>query len=222
MIPNSAKASPRPTPRVNGSNPAYADFRRIIHKILRLPASLKLKYPRRRHQLLASRTPAHKKPPGHRRAPARAGDEVDHLVRRASNLSIRKYAHRFHLNSLIARYNAMSELWGKTMRAREEGDRPPAQLADRRGARATSCRIGENDRDDLALRRLHREFEEARKRSVTLAGFSMTPGTRHHVLILSGDILRESRCVGERKNRSSQNKSHWSSSQGRCPRVYAR
>lgn len=98
------------------------------------------------------------------REPFELRNELDHLVRRASNLSIRKYAHRFHLNSLIARYNAMSELWGKTMRAREEGDRPPAQLADRRGARATSCRIGENDRDDLALRRLHREFEEARKR----------------------------------------------------------
>jgi hypothetical protein len=100
------------------------------------------------------------------REPFELRNELDHLVRRASKLSIRKYAHRFHLNTLIARYNAMSELWGKTMRSREEGDRPPAQLADRRAALDTSCRLADGDgpTDELALRRLHREFESARRR----------------------------------------------------------
>jgi hypothetical protein len=100
------------------------------------------------------------------REPFELRNELDHLVRRASNVSTRKYAHRFHLNALIARYNAMSELWGKTLRSREEGDRPPPQLADRRAARKATCRVGDgsSQADEPALRRLHREFESARRR----------------------------------------------------------
>lgn len=98
------------------------------------------------------------------REPFELRNELDRLVRRTSNLSIRKYAHRFHLNTLLARYNSLTELWGKTLRSREEGDRPPAQLAELRGSREPSCRLGEGDGDEFALRRLYREFESARKR----------------------------------------------------------
>ena len=106
------------------------------------------------------------------REPCELRNEIDRLIRRTTNDPIRKYAHRFHLNSLVSRFNAMSELWGKTLRTREEGDRPPAQLADRAGARLEGvCRIGQSDGhstdngDEFALRRLHREFLDARHKA---------------------------------------------------------
>lgn len=99
------------------------------------------------------------------REPSELRDEIARLIRRTSNLPIRKYAHRFHLNSLVSRYNSMSELWGKTMRSREEGDRPPAQTADRRTSRGGVCVLGESTGggDEFALRHLHREFVDARR-----------------------------------------------------------
>ena len=104
------------------------------------------------------------------REPLELRNELGQLIRRASSMPIRKYAHRFHLNTLVGRFNTMSELWGKTIRSREEGDRPPAQLADRAAARQDGlCRIGPDDGSDngneFALRRLHREFLDARHKA---------------------------------------------------------
>ena len=107
------------------------------------------------------------------REPSELRGEIDRLIRRTSNTPIRKYAHRFHLNSLVSRFNSMSELWGKILRSREEGDRPPAQLAERAAARQERvCRIGAgNDNgEDFALRRLHREFLDARHKVDPSAG----------------------------------------------------
>jgi hypothetical protein len=98
------------------------------------------------------------------REPTELRTEVDRLIKRVSNLSIRKYAHRYRLNSLVSRYNAMSELWGKTMRSREEGDRPRAQSEVRRAGRHEVCHLSENGGDDIGLRRLYREFSDARRR----------------------------------------------------------
>ena len=98
------------------------------------------------------------------REPAELRTELDRLIKRVSGLSIRKYALRYRLNSLVSRYNSMSELWGKTMRNREEGDRPPVQTADRRGVRHEICHLSNNEGDDFELRRLYREFSDARRR----------------------------------------------------------
>jgi len=49
--------------------------------------------------------------------------EIERLIKRYSNASIRKYSARFHFNSLVSRFNSMSELWAKTIRTLEEGER---------------------------------------------------------------------------------------------------
>ena len=97
--------------------------------------------------------------------------ELDAIIRRHANTSIRKYAHRFHLNTLVSRYNSLIELWGKTLRTREEGDRPNARLVEQRAAPRDSERVVGAHRvragsaDDAGLHRLHDAFNAARRRS---------------------------------------------------------
>ena len=72
------------------------------------------------------------------------------------------------LNSLISRYNSLSELWGKTLRTREEGTRPAAALVEAeapRGERLVARgRIARADAGDDEMRRLYGRFVEARSR----------------------------------------------------------
>lgn len=93
--------------------------------------------------------------------------EVEKLIKRYANVSIRKYAHRFHLNSLVARYNALSELWGKTLRNLEEGERRVPALVDHAPEERTiaSALVTDAARDHESLRLLHAKFVEARKKS---------------------------------------------------------
>jgi hypothetical protein len=51
--------------------------------------------------------------------------EIEHIIHDFSNTAIRNYAHRFQFNTLVAKYNALYQLWSKQMRAREEGGRAP-------------------------------------------------------------------------------------------------
>jgi hypothetical protein len=60
--------------------------------------------------------------------------EIEKIIRHHSRSPIRNYAHRFHFNSLVSRFNSLSELWAKTLRALEEGDRPAPAVADRAGS----------------------------------------------------------------------------------------
>jgi hypothetical protein len=93
--------------------------------------------------------------------------EVERIIRRHTVTPIRKYAPRFHFNSLVSRFNSMSELWAKTIRSLEEGDRPAPAVADRAGnaehlvARCTITSPAD-DRDNLRL--LHARLLEARKK----------------------------------------------------------
>jgi len=94
--------------------------------------------------------------------------EIERIIRRHSMTPIRKYAPRFHFNSLVSRFNIMSELWAKTIRTLEEGDRPAPAVADRAGngehlvARCTVKNPAE-ERDNLRL--LHTRLVEARKKA---------------------------------------------------------
>jgi hypothetical protein len=94
--------------------------------------------------------------------------EIERIIRRHSMTPIRKYAPRFHFNSLVSRFNSMSELWAKTIRALEEGDRPAPAVADRAGngehlvARCTVTNPSD-ERDNLRL--LHTRLLEARKKA---------------------------------------------------------
>ena len=65
----------------------------------------------------------------------RAASRLEKIIKRHMNSTMQKYAQRFHFNSLVSRFNSLSELWGKTMRSREEGDRPAPAMADREGPR---------------------------------------------------------------------------------------
>jgi hypothetical protein len=94
--------------------------------------------------------------------------EIERIIRRHSMTPIRKYAPRFHFNSLVSRFNIMSELWAKTLRTLEEGDRPAPAVADRAGngehliARCTVKNTAD-ERDNLRL--LHTRLVEARKKA---------------------------------------------------------
>ena len=94
--------------------------------------------------------------------------EIERLIKRYANAPIRKYASRFHFNSLVSRYNALSELWSKTLRSLEEGDRPAPAVADRHGAGeqiVARCTVADPGDDKAHLKLLHARLLEARKKS---------------------------------------------------------
>ncbi len=95
-------------------------------------------------------------------------NEIEKIIRRHSSTPIQKYAPRFHFNSLVSRFNSLSELWAKTLRALEEGDRPAPAVADRAGsgehvvARLT---VKDPGRERDALKLLHSRLLDARKKA---------------------------------------------------------
>jgi hypothetical protein len=101
------------------------------------------------------------------RQPVELRAELDRLVKRLSSHPIRKYSQRFHLTSLVSRFNAMSELWAKTLRSLEEGERPAPSVADRvKGERLlTTCRVQDPTQEEASLKLLHTRFLEARKKA---------------------------------------------------------
>ena len=53
------------------------------------------------------------------RQPHELRADLERIIKRLSGHPIRKYSQRFHLASLVSRFNAMSELWTKTLRTLE-------------------------------------------------------------------------------------------------------
>ena len=101
------------------------------------------------------------------RQPVELRAELERIIKRLSGHPIRKYSQRFHLSSLVSRFNAMSELWSKTLRSLEEGDRPAPAVADRaKGERLVStCRVQDPTQEEASLKLLHARFVEARKKA---------------------------------------------------------
>lgn len=107
------------------------------------------------------------------RPPTELKDQLDRLIKRFTNAPIRKYAHRFHFNTLVGRYNAMSELWNKQVRAREEGREIAAGASDPHARNNVVKRTGINgdyvvrisDPQEQAdgLRKLFDQYVEARR-----------------------------------------------------------
>jgi len=94
--------------------------------------------------------------------------EVEKTVKRYLNASIPQYAQRFHFQSLVSRFNSLSELWARNMRSQEEGYRvTPARL--RPGASEPAedllarCRVRDPSGDDGAMRELYQRFVAARQ-----------------------------------------------------------
>lgn len=94
--------------------------------------------------------------------------EIERLIRRNSTEPIQRYAHRFHFNSLVSRFNCLSELWGKTIRSREEGERPVPAAANLRGTRSFDpdrCSISDPEHETELLKQLHARYMAQRCRA---------------------------------------------------------
>jgi len=104
-----------------------------------------------------------------KREPIELRAEIDRAIKRHTNAPNQKFAQRFLLNSLVSRYNSLSELWAKTVRSREEGSRPAAAVADVEKPHmeqlVARCRVqGAASGDNADLKRLYDRFVETRRR----------------------------------------------------------
>jgi hypothetical protein len=64
-----------------------------------------------------------------KRQPYELRKQMEATVRFFANAPVRKYQHRFQLNTLIGRYNTMCELWGKQLRTSEISGRAAGAAA---------------------------------------------------------------------------------------------
>jgi len=92
--------------------------------------------------------------------------EVDRIIKRHLNSPIPKYANRFHFNALVSRYNSLSELWGKTLRSVEEGDRRTRHSEDSavREQLIARCRVQDPRNDHETMQALYRRFQDAHRK----------------------------------------------------------
>lgn len=98
--------------------------------------------------------------------PVELRSQFEQLIKRYSNAPIRKYAHRFHYNALVSRYNSLSEFWSKTLRSIEEGNKHAPAVPDRSQERVlTTCRIHDPREERESIRVLHEHFLDARRKA---------------------------------------------------------
>jgi hypothetical protein len=100
--------------------------------------------------------------------PLELRNELERIIRRHSATPIRRYAARFHFNALVSRFNSMSELWAKTLRVLEEGDRPAPAVADRAGSSehlVARCTLTDPAAERDLLKLLHGRLLDARKKA---------------------------------------------------------
>jgi hypothetical protein len=96
--------------------------------------------------------------------PSELHNRLKRMIALCSVSKMQKYQHRFHFNSVVARYNSLAELWGRHIRTMEEGDARMPALKDRvrkRESVIARCQLGEQA-IEADLRRLHAEFLRAR------------------------------------------------------------
>ena len=101
------------------------------------------------------------------REPVELRLKIDRLVRRMTADPPQKYALRFHFNTLVGRYNSFSELWGRTVRGREEGTHRTESQRERLGIKRRllgRCLVADAGASAEDLRRLHGRFVSARER----------------------------------------------------------
>ncbi len=103
------------------------------------------------------------------RQPIELRAALERVIKRYTNAPLRKYAHRFHFNSLAARYASLSELWTKTLVRMEEGDRCTHALLDRSlpdvDQVLTRCQIHDAIEEQETLKLLHARFLAARRKA---------------------------------------------------------
>jgi hypothetical protein len=81
-----------------------------------------------------------------KRQPFELRKQMEAMVRFFANAPVRKYQHRFQLNTLIGRYNTMCELWGKHLRMSEMSGRAGAAAAAAAAASTASHRPTPHER----------------------------------------------------------------------------
>lgn len=100
-----------------------------------------------------------------KREPLRDKFALVKLIKKYHEVPMRSYGQRFKFNALVARYNVMNELWGKTVRNMEEGDRranAPQQEVD--PDLVSKCRVSDPSKQSDHLRGIYQEFCAQRKR----------------------------------------------------------
>ena len=107
--------------------------------------------------------------------PTVARAEVDRIVRRFANLTLRTFAERYRFNNLQAKYQSYCELWGRQMRTQEEGERPSVaarqrvQVSEQLVARA---RVANPSAQQEQLKEIYSRFIEARSQHGQKKGLS--------------------------------------------------
>ena len=114
-----------------------------------------------------------------RKAPFEAKQRLDRLIRRYIGIEIRNNVDRFRFQSLTAKYNTLSDLWNRRLRAIEEG-RPvggrvtpsamvatepafaPAVHAPPANPRKLEVRLSTLREDDAGVKELYEQFRAAR------------------------------------------------------------
>lgn len=100
--------------------------------------------------------------------PSMLRSQVDHLVRKYANITLRGFAQRYRFNNLLFRYQSFSELWARKMRAQEEGDRPGLaartrhEVVEKLVARA---RVADPKSNPDQLREIYDKFVETREQN---------------------------------------------------------
>jgi hypothetical protein len=121
-----------------------------------------------------------------RKAPFESKQRLDRLVRKYIGVEIRNNVERFRFQSLTARYNTLSDLWNRRLRAIEEGrhpssmqlkqvreaeeklsarEEPPSPVVARSGNGAvprSEIRLSTLREDDAGIRDLYEQFKSAR------------------------------------------------------------
>ena len=91
--------------------------------------------------------------------------QVERMVRKYANVTMRGFAHRFRFNNLLIRYQAYSELWARKMRSQEEGNRPGLAARGRPEPQeqlVTRTRIADPRAEPERLREIYEKFVECR------------------------------------------------------------
>jgi hypothetical protein len=101
--------------------------------------------------------------------PVEMRTELERLIKRWSNAPLRSHAERFHFNALAARYNSLSELWSRTLKGMEEGDRPHPAPGDRPEPDGEHlierCHVHDVNGERDSLKVLHSRFLAARRKA---------------------------------------------------------
>jgi hypothetical protein len=123
-----------------------------------------------------------------RKPPNDLKSKVEALLRQHANSEIRNNTDRFRYQTLTAKFNTLSELWAKRLRAKEEGKvfgvhglkadilppppppppvelKHPAARAAAPAAQETEIRVKNPERDAAAVQALYQRFLAERKKS---------------------------------------------------------